>query len=84
MASSQEDIIFTIKKVLQEDILPGVASHGGSVKFIKFTAGTVYIEFSGACVGCPISMYTLKYGIEKTLKKKIPQVLSVQDINEED
>jgi len=72
-------LIARIKQALEE-LRPAVQTHGGDISFVSFESGTVTIRFSGACVGCPISLYTLKGGIEVDLKNKIPQVHQVEAI----
>ena len=48
------------------------------VLFVDVTAeGTVQIRFHGACIGCPSSTMTLKQGLERNLKEKIPEVREV-------
>jgi Fe-S cluster biogenesis protein NfuA len=69
-------LISSIQQAL-EALRPAVQTHGGDVEFISFQDGVVTIKFYGACVGCPISMFTLKGGIEVDLKAKIPEVCEV-------
>ena len=48
-----------------EKLRPSLALHGGNVKLVEFHSdtGLVDLELQGACVGCPMSTVTLKYGI---------------------
>ena len=50
---------------------------GGDIELVKFEHGIVYVRLHGACVGCPVSMFTLKLGVEKTLKDQISEVNEV-------
>jgi Fe-S cluster biogenesis protein NfuA len=50
---------------------------GGDVKLIEVKNGTVKVKLTGACAGCPMSTMTLKMGIEKILKKEIPEIKEV-------
>ena len=66
-----------VQEVL-ENIRPSLQSHGGDVQLVDVTEdGIVKVKLTGACGGCPMSQMTLKMGIEKELKKQIPEVKEV-------
>ena len=71
-----------IKDLLEERIKPAVAQDGGDISFVKFDNGVVYLELRGACAGCPSSTITLKSGIENMLKYYIPEIVSVEAVNQ--
>ncbi|MDB5295801.1 MAG: Fe-S cluster biosis protein NfuA [Phycisphaerales bacterium] len=59
-------------------IRPSVQADGGDVELVDVAAdGLVSIRFHGACLGCPSSNMTLHHGIEKNLRKQIPEVTKV-------
>jgi Fe-S cluster biogenesis protein NfuA len=59
-------------------IRPAVQSDGGDIEFIGMDdQGVVQLRLHGACVGCPSSTMTLKMGIERNLKDKVPEVSEV-------
>nr|AGQ19426.1 thioredoxin-like protein [Candidatus Actinomarina minuta] len=60
-----------------EYIRPAVQADGGDIKLASVEDGVVNIEMLGACVGCPMSIATLKSGIERILKDKVPGVTEV-------
>ena len=60
-----------------EYIRPAVQADGGDVKLASVNEGVVNIEMLGACQGCPLSIATLKSGIERIIKDKVPGVLEV-------
>ena len=60
-----------------EYIRPAVQADGGDIKLASVEDGVVNIELLGACVGCPMSIATLKSGIERILKDKVPGVTEV-------
>ena len=67
----------TVQKALNE-IKPALEADGGSVELVDVSdAGVVKVRLTGACSGCPMGMQTLKLGIEKQLKQKVPQVSEV-------
>ncbi len=66
-----------VKKVL-DMIRPALQADGGDVELVEVTAdGVVKVKLVGACGHCPMSTMTLKNGIEKTLKQKVPGVKEV-------
>ncbi len=66
-----------VKKVL-DLIRPALQADGGDVQLVEVTDdGVVKVKLVGACGHCPMSTMTLKNGIEKTLKQKVPGVKEV-------
>ena len=63
-----------------DEIRPTLQADGGDVEFIDFNEGVVIVRMRGACGSCPMSMVTLKQGIEARLKARIPEVLRVEQI----
>lgn len=76
-----EQLVAAIEVVLQE-IRPSIKMHGGDIEFIKEQSGVVYVRLTGACIGCPVSAYTLKLGVEQTLKEKVPGITQVIQVEE--
>ncbi|MFN2370163.1 MAG: NifU family protein [Candidatus Krumholzibacteriia bacterium] len=72
-------MIDRIQAVLEE-IRPALQADGGDVEFIDFNEGVVTVRMKGACGGCPMSMMTLKNGIEARMKARIPEVQAVESI----
>ncbi len=68
-----------IEEVLQS-IRPALHADGGDVELIDFDEdeGVVQVRLMGACGSCPISMMTLRQGIERRLVRQVPQVRTVQ------
>lgn len=66
-----------VEKVLQL-VRPALQADGGDVELIDVSdEGVVSVKLKGACGSCPMSTMTLKMGIERTLKERIPAVKSV-------
>lgn len=66
--------------VLQSEINPGLASHGGQVTLEEITPeNEVILRFGGGCHGCGMVNETLQHGIEKTLKEYFPEISAVVD-----
>lgn len=70
-----------IEEVL-ESIRPALWADGGDLEFLGFDEadGVVELRLLGACEACPISMMTLKEGIERRLKSSVPGVTEVQAV----
>lgn len=63
-------------------IRPAVQEDGGDIELIEIkTGGIVRIKMHGACVGCPSSNMTLRIGIERNLKDRIPEVTAVESVD---
>lgn len=75
-----EEIVATIKELLETRVRPAVAQDGGDITFSGFRDGVVYLHMRGACAGCPSSTATLRHGIENLLKHFCPDVESVQSV----
>jgi Fe-S cluster biogenesis protein NfuA len=70
MREKVEQAIGKIRPMLQRD--------GGDIELVDVTAdGVVKVKLTGACGSCPMSMMTLKMGVESALKKEIPEVKEV-------
>ena len=62
------------------DIRPSLQADGGDVELVDVVDGVVKVRLTGACGGCPMSQMTLKQGIETYVKKKIPEIVSVESV----
>lgn len=78
----QNSDIFLQVKLILDDLRPYITSHGGDVSLVKIENNIVFIKFSGTCVSCPLSFYTVTYGIERHIKGKIPEILRVEVVEE--
>ncbi len=64
-----------IEKVLDDQIRPALASHGGDIEVIDFDNNKLFVKLTGGCQGCSSSKATLKDGIERLLTGKFPELL---------
>jgi Fe-S cluster biogenesis protein NfuA len=61
-----------------ETVRPGLQADGGDVELVDVSPdGVVTVKLTGACHGCPMSQMTLKMGIEKIIKKQVPEIKEV-------
>lgn len=64
-----------------DKVRPHLQADGGDVELVEITEGNVVkVRLKGACSGCPMSQMTLKMGIERFLKKEVPEVKSVESV----
>lgn len=71
---SDTEVIEQIKHVLEKNVAPAVAGHGGMIDFVSFEDGHLKLILGGACSGCASSTMTLKLGVENMVKHYIPEV----------
>ncbi len=69
-----------ITEILENEVKPMLTMHLGSLDFVSFKEGVVSVRLQGTCHGCPLSQLTLKMGIEKLLKSKVQEVMSVEAV----
>jgi len=77
----QEDLMKEKVEAVLDDIRPALQADGGDIELVDVTRdGIVKVRLTGACGGCPMSTMTLKMGVERQLKKSIPEVKSVEQV----
>jgi Fe/S biogenesis protein NfuA len=73
-------VVERVRHVIESEINPQLASHGGRVALREITAeGVVVLQFGGGCHGCGMVDATLRGGVERTLKTRVPEVTGVAD-----
>ncbi len=78
------DLYDRVDKALDE-IRPYIHSHSGDVNIVDVSdAGVVKLQMVGSCHGCPMSMLTLRLGIERILMEKVEGVTQVEAIRPDD
>jgi Fe/S biogenesis protein NfuA len=78
-------LIERVQYVLDAEINPSVASHGGRVSLLELRAdNAVVLQFGGGCQGCGMKDVTLKQGVEKTLLARVPEITAVIDATNHD
>ncbi len=64
-----------------DQVRPSLQADGGDVEYVSMSEdGIVSVKLTGACGGCPMAEMTLKMGIEKFLKKEVPEVKEVVSV----
>lgn len=76
-ANAEKTLEERVKETI-ENIRPSLQAHGGDVEFVGLDDDNmVKIRLQGACQGCPGAQMTMKMGIERILKEKVPEVKEV-------
>lgn len=71
-----------VQHILQYEINPRIASHGGEVELVDLDEGTLYVRMGGGCQGCAASAATLRMGVERMVREAVPEVHSVVDVTD--
>ena len=76
---TDQEILDAVNVVMDKEVSPALASHGGGGTVTKVENGVVFIELEGGCKGCPGARMTMKNVIETLLKERVPEVKEVID-----
>lgn len=76
---SEEEIREGIQKVIDTEVNPGVAGHGGNVTLMAVKGNSVTIQMGGGCQGCSAADLTLKQGIHTSFRTAVPKVGAIFD-----
>lgn len=75
------ELLQRVEKAL-DTIRPYLEADGGNVSVEEITAdGIAKLRLLGACGSCPMSIMTLKAGIEEAIKKSVPEIVAVEAVN---
>jgi len=73
-----------VKHVIEMQVNPAIASHGGSVTLIEVRDDVVYLEMMGGCQGCGMAAVTLAQGIRRIIMESVPDVRDIVDVTNHD
>jgi Fe/S biogenesis protein NfuA len=71
-----------VMQVIDEQINPAIAAHGGSAELVAVEDETAYVRLGGGCVGCGMASVTLGQGIEVAILEAVPEVHQVVDVTD--
>jgi len=74
------DLADRVRHVIDTQINPSIAAHGGSVSLVDVRDTIVYLTMSGGCQGCGMASVTLSQGIRRILGEAIPEITDIQDV----
>ncbi len=80
----QDPVARAVQDVIDQQINPGVGSHGGQVTLVDVKDGTAYMRFGGGCQGCAAVNVTLKQGVETAVRAAVPSVTAIVDVTDHD
>jgi len=75
----KETIEGRVQKAIQE-LRPNLQADGGDIELLGVEEGVVKVKLKGACAGCPMSTMTIQWGVERFLKKRIPEIVKVEAV----
>jgi Fe/S biogenesis protein NfuA len=76
------DVAQQVLQVLEHQVNPAIAAHGGRADLVAVEEGAAYLRLSGGCQGCGLATVTLGQGIEVTIKEKVPEIHRVVDVTD--
>jgi Fe-S cluster biogenesis protein NfuA len=71
-----------VRTVLDAEINPVIAAHGGRVVLVEAEHGWVHIRLEGGCQGCSLAEVTIRQGIEPLLRARVPEMVGLADVTE--
>jgi Fe/S biogenesis protein NfuA len=71
-----------VRQVLEVQINPAIAAHGGSAELVAVQDGSAYLRLGGGCQGCGMAAVTLKQGVESAILAAVPEVTQVIDVTD--
>ena len=76
------DVAQRLLQVLEEQINPAIAAHGGRADLVAVEVDTAYLRLSGGCAGCGMAAVTLSQGIEVAIRESVPEIANIVDVTD--
>jgi Fe/S biogenesis protein NfuA len=76
------DVPQRVIQVLDKQVNPTIAAHGGRAELVAVEQGTAYLRLGGGCQGCAMATVTLSQGIEAAIIQAVPEITSVVDVTD--
>jgi len=76
------DVAERVVQVLDEQINPAIAAHGGRAELVAVEDGIAYLRLGGGCQGCGMATVTLSQGIEVAILDAVPELTGVVDVTD--
>jgi Fe/S biogenesis protein NfuA len=76
------DVAQRVFQVLEQQINPSIAAHGGNAQLVAVEGDTAYLRLSGGCQGCGMASVTLSQGIEVAIRQSVPEITRVVDVTD--
>jgi Fe/S biogenesis protein NfuA len=78
------DVAQRVVQVLEEQINPAIAAHGGRAELVAVEEQVAYLRLGGGCQGCGMATVTLSQGIEVAILDSVPEITQVVDVTDHD
>lgn len=82
IALSRDEATRAAREVINKEINPALAAHGGRAELVDVKDGVARVLMSGGCQGCGAAAMTLRMGIERTLLDRVPGLVGVEDLTD--
>ncbi len=79
MNEEEKQLFLEIQNLLNDEMNPMVAAHGGFIEVIDVKNTDVFVHMGGGCQGCGMAAMTLRQGVETLIRQKVPRVTSIHD-----
>ena len=76
------DVAQRVIQVLDAQVNPSIAAHGGRADLVAVEDGSAYLRLSGGCAGCGMAAVTLSQGIEVAIKQSVPEIVRIVDVTD--
>ena len=76
------DVAQRVIQVLDQQVNPTIAAHGGRAELVGVEQGTAYLRLGGGCQGCGMATVTLSQGIERAIIQAVPEITNVVDVTD--
>jgi Fe/S biogenesis protein NfuA len=76
------DVAQRVLQVLEQQVNPSIAAHGGRADLVAVEDASAYLRLSGGCAGCGMAAVTLSQGIEVALRESVPEITRVIDVTD--
>jgi Fe/S biogenesis protein NfuA len=76
------DVAQRVLQVLEQQINPSIAAHGGRADLVAVEDGSAYLRLSGGCAGCGMAIVTLSQGIEVAIRESVTEITQVIDVTD--
>jgi Fe-S cluster biogenesis protein NfuA len=81
-ADHGQSLVDRVRGVLEAEINPVIAAHGGRVALVEADQGWVRIRLEGGCQGCSLAEVTVRQGIEPLLLARVPELVGLADVTD--
>ena len=79
MTDDEKAVFVRLQNTLNEEVNPMIASHGGFIEVLDYKEGTAFISMQGGCQGCGMASVTLREGVERSLRNRVPELQQILD-----